>query len=128
MTAQEWQPGDEALLRVTVKHVSRVQADVGVVEIPGHFAEVVVRPTSDLLPVAQSDAEVIERAALVMADHVMTAKGLCACGWRLPSREVLVRNRRHPRDEVAEHLARALAAADLLASPVQPGRGTEGIE
>lgn len=109
MSARDWQPGDKANVEVEVEDVTRMSGvDTAFVWVqstrPGLGRSVGVRvPAADLLPVPQADEGAIERAAEVIwhSDHL--------------ERAVLAD---------ARVIARALAAANLLASPVQPSCDT----
>lgn len=61
--------------------------------------------------------------AEVLGEHVFTLSGRCACGWQMLSRGLMLKAGRHPRDEVAAHLAAVVAdwltsdeAAEVMAS------------
>ena len=104
MSARDWQPGDEALLRVKVSHPSAHGADHVWIEAENTVGGLRWVPAADLLPVPQADEDTIERARKVVADKVWEIHGPDSTDMDSAEMD-------------AEDIVDALAAANLLADP-----------
>lgn len=106
MSARDWQPDDEALLRVKVEYAlgSEMQLTLRGADADGS----VIVPTADLLPVSQPDDDTIERAK----NAVMSAiRCYMPFGWE-----------EGEPDGFASSIVDALSISGLFASPVrEPG-------
>lgn len=109
VSGQEWKTGDEAYVEAKVSRPVTGQLAWVWVGVGGILQEVAVDPAA-LLPVSVPDGD-----AIVRVTDVIDREGY----WPKPEEGV---------QEYAERIARALHAANLLASPVrEPGR-SEGEE
>lgn len=133
MSAQEWQEGQEALLRVTIKDVRPGGVTVQIEGTsPGPAFAYLREPAADLLPVPEPDADVIERAARVLGEHMWSASDdeLCSCGWAPDAywqqADALDNAEEGDEPDVWAPIVQAFVehqAANLLAVPVrEPGR------